>query len=85
LNIGHLPCVLIEAYTVVVFARAILSWFPIRPGTALSSINRVLIDLTEPVLAPLRRVIPPAGMFDLSFLVLVLALFILQQAVCRAA
>jgi YggT family protein len=41
-----------------------------------------LLDLTEPVLAPLRRIIPPAGMFDLSFLVLFVALGILRAAVC---
>jgi uncharacterized protein YggT (Ycf19 family) len=42
-----------------------------------------LLDLTEPVLAPLRRIIPPAGMFDLSFLVLIIALFAVQQAICH--
>jgi YggT family protein len=76
-------CALITAYTVVLFARAIMSWFPIRPGTPWASIYGVLLDLTEPVLAPLRRVIPPAGMFDLSFLVLIIGLFIVQQAICH--
>ncbi|MCZ7526186.1 MAG: YggT family protein [Acidimicrobiia bacterium] len=37
------------------FARVILSWFPLQPGTALFSIAAVVRDLTEPVLAPLRR------------------------------
>jgi len=67
---------------VVLFARAIMSWFPIRPGTPWSSVYGILLDLTEPVLAPLRRIIPPAGMFDLSFLVLFLALGILRAAIC---
>jgi YggT family protein len=75
-------CALVTAYLVVLFARAIMSWFPIRPGTPWASIYSVLLDLTEPVLAPLRRIIPPAGMFDLSFLVLFLALGILRAAVC---
>ena len=75
-------CALVTAYLVVLFARAIMSWFPIRPGTPWASIYRVLLDLTEPVLAPLRRIIPPAGMFDLSFLVLFIALGILQRVVC---
>ena len=39
-------------------------------------------DLTEPVLAPLRRVIPPAGMFDLSFTVLFVVLIIVRGKVC---
>jgi YggT family protein len=67
---------------VVLFARAIMSWFPVRPGTPWASVYGVLLDLTEPVLAPLRRIIPPAGMFDLSFLVLFVALGILRAAVC---
>ena len=75
-------CALVTAYLVVLFARAIFSWFPVRPGTPWASIYSVLLDLTEPVLAPLRRVIPPAGMFDLSFMVLFLALFILRGLVC---
>ena len=75
---------LLLAYIVVLLARAIMSWFPIRPGTPLASLYGVLLDLTEPVLAPLRRVIPPAGMFDLSFIVLIVALFIVQAAVCQA-
>lgn len=75
-------CPLLTAYLVVLFARAIMSWFPIRPGTGIATVYRVLLDLTEPVLAPLRRVIPPAGPFDLSFLVAFLALGAIQRAIC---
>jgi YggT family protein len=75
-------CALITVYIVVLFARAILSWFPMRQDSAIAPIYRILLDLTEPVLAPLRRVIPPAGMFDLSFLVLTIGLFILRGIVC---
>ena len=78
-----LVCAFITVYILVLMARAILSWFPpTSAGGGLVTINRVLMDLTEPLLAPLRRVIPPAGMFDLSFLVAVFALFILRTAVC---
>ncbi|HET9728084.1 MAG TPA: YggT family protein [Acidimicrobiia bacterium] len=73
-------CHVVQAYILVLFGRAILSWLPIRPGSMWSSVNRVLVDLTEPVLAPLRRVIPPAGMIDLSFLVLLVGLSILHSA-----
>jgi YggT family protein len=75
-------CAIVTAYMVVLFGRAIMSWFPIRPGTPWASVYGVLLDLTEPVLAPLRRIIPAAGMFDLSFLVLFVALGILRAAVC---
>ena len=82
---ADLLCAFITVYIVVMMARAILSWIPpSSAGGALATINRVLMDLTEPLLAPLRRVIPPVGMFDLSFLVAVVALFILRTAVCGA-
>ena len=45
-------------------------------------VNRVLFDLTEPALAPLRRVIPPTGVFDLSFFVLMILLYIARGLVC---
>jgi YggT family protein len=67
---------------VVLAARAVLSWFPVRPGSALASINSILHDITEPVLAPFRRIIPPAGMLDLSFFVVFIILLILRGVVC---
>jgi YggT family protein len=76
-------CAIITVYLVVLVARAIMSWFPIRPGTPAASIFGVLHDVTEPVLGPLRRIIPPAGMFDLSFLVLFIVLTILRSAICH--
>jgi YggT family protein len=62
-------CAALNVYLLVLLARAILSFFPTRPGTGLASFQHFLAQLTEPVIAPVRRVIPPAGMFDLSFLV----------------
>ena len=74
-------CALITVYTVILFLRAVFSWFPAPSGGA-ATLYRILMDLTEPVLAPLRRVIPPAGMFDLSFTVLIIFMFILRSRVC---
>ncbi len=63
----------------IIGARAVLSWFPPTSSSGgLATINRLLMDLTEPVLAPLRRVIPPVGMFDLSFMVAFFGLVILR-------
>jgi YggT family protein len=75
-------CAFLWLYLIVLVLRAVLSWFPVRSGTALASINSVLFQLTEPLLAPLRRVIPPAGMFDLSFIVLFFIVIILQTVLC---
>lgn len=78
-------CWLLRIYIVVLAARAILSWFPARPGTGLASLTAVLADLTEPLLTPLRRIIPPVGMFDVSFMVAFFFLFLIQQIVCSYA
>ncbi len=78
----YLLCQLLLVYMVVLFGRAILSWFPIQPGTIWASIGNVLIQLTEPVLGPLRRMIPPMGMFDVSFLVLFLGIQIIRTVLC---
>jgi YggT family protein len=57
----------------VLFPRALLSWFPASPGSVLASVNTVLYRLSEPVLGPVRRLLPPvrAGGFgiDLSFII----------------
>ena len=78
---GEVPCALVTVFIVILFVRAIFSWFPPPSGGA-ATLYRILLDLTEPVLAPLRRVIPPAGMFDLSFTVLIVFMLILRTVVC---
>lgn len=76
-------CTLITLYTFVVLAAILMSWFPIQPGTPVYSIWRFLRSLTDPVLLPLRRVIPPVGgVFDLSPLILIIGLQIAQGIIC---
>jgi YggT family protein len=76
-----LLCALLQVYFFVLIARLILSWFPVQPGTTLAQITSILYDLTEPVLGPMRRIIPPLGMIDLSPLVVFFGLQILMSAV----
>ena len=62
----------------VLFPVAVLSWFPVSPGSPLASVKQVLYRLSEPVLGPVRRLLPPlraGGMgIDLSFLVVFLGI-----------
>ena len=81
MTVSTLLCDLIQIYIIVLVVRALFSWFP-PPSGGLATAYRILLDLTEPVLAPLRRVIPPAGMFDLSFLVLIVILYVLRGVIC---
>ncbi len=54
---------LCEALTIAIFLRVILSWFSSEPTNILVNI---LYQVTEPILAPLRRIIPRVGMLDFS-------------------
>jgi YggT family protein len=71
----------LTVYLVILAGRAVLSWFPVQEGTFLASISRLLTDLTEPVLRPVRRVIPPAGMLDTSFIVVFFVIVLLRGIV----
>lgn len=78
---GGNPLYLIgQLYVIILFARAIMSWFPYSHDSPLNGVRRVIFMLTEPVLAPFRRIIPPIGMLDISFLVaiIVVQLFVSQ-------
>ena len=77
----QIPGALVTVYLVILILRAVFSWFPVPEGGA-ATFYRILLDLTEPVLAPLRRIIPPVGMFDLSFTVVIIFMFILRGAIC---
>ncbi len=83
---AYLICQLLLAYLVIIFARIIFSWFPISPESALASVYAFLHTVTEPVLGPLRRVIPPMGMggmgLDLSPLIVIFGITILRSVIC---
>ncbi|MDA8291297.1 MAG: YggT family protein [Actinomycetota bacterium] len=76
----------IQLYIVLLFARLILSWFPLDPWSRLARLVRALARVTDPVLTPIRRVMPPLRLgstaVDLSpivlFFVLEIVLSILQ-------
>lgn len=76
---------LLNLYVFVIFVRIILSWFPITPGTAMASIHGFVQALTEPVLAPIRRALPPARMgsmgFDFSPMIVIVGIYILQSVI----
>jgi YggT family protein len=70
-----------QIYLLIMLVRAVLSWFPYSPDSPLNPVRRVVITLTEPVLAPFRRIIPPVGMLDLSFLVAFIAVYLVVNLV----
>jgi YggT family protein len=77
-----LVCWLLQAYFYALFLRIILSWFPVSPGSFLAALNGVLYTITEPILGPLRRAIPPVriGMagLDLSPMIVLIGIQVLR-------
>jgi YggT family protein len=75
--VGYLLYGLLAIYSLLIFMRIIFSW-------GVSSVNpmmRFLFRVTEPVLAPFRRLIPPLGMFDISPIVVLLLIRLFQEAI----
>ena len=70
----QLLCQLLNFYVLIVFFRIVLSWFPLRPGGIVFTINQWLFRATEPLMGRARRIIPPMGAFDLSPIVVILFL-----------
>jgi len=62
--------------TLAIIARALLSWFNMDPR---SPIVATLNQITEPILDPIRRIMPRIGMFDLSPIVAILLLTFVSQ------
>ena len=83
-------CLLIQLYMLVIFARIIMTWVVSAnqptPGTPYAQIVDVLERLTEPVLAPVRSMLPPVRMgmmgIDLSPIIVILVLIFLSRLVC---
>jgi YggT family protein len=67
---------LVDLYSLVVFASVILSWLSLSPD---HPVVRVVGALTEPLLGPIRRVLPDLGGFDFSPLILLAALRIIKS------
>jgi YggT family protein len=66
-----------------IIGRALLSWFPANVQD--NQFARLLHQVTEPLLAPVRQVMPRMGMFDFSAFVVIIVLYIMIAVVQRAA
>lgn len=73
--------VFVTVYILLILAYVILSWFQLP--YALSGVQRFLHDVCEPWLRLFRRIVPSLGPLDISPMIAVLALVVLQQVVGR--
>jgi YggT family protein len=70
-------------YTLVIFAYILTSWLRLPYSPTLNRIQRFLYDVCEPYLRLFRRVLPSMGALDLSPMVAVFVLWIVEQLVVR--
>ncbi|MGA2208041.1 MAG: YggT family protein [Acidimicrobiales bacterium] len=72
---------ILSVFLLCLFARVLLSYFPISYGTPMAAVQRAVGSITDPVLAPIRRIVPPVtlgggGVLDMSPVILFVVIFI---------
>jgi YggT family protein len=81
-----LICGLLLAYFLVLLLRIVLSWFPLQPDGIAAQLFGLTITLTEPLLGPLRRALPPVRFgsvaIDLSPIIVFVGIRIVQGLLC---
>jgi uncharacterized protein YggT (Ycf19 family) len=75
--------VFITVYTLVILAYILTSWLRLPYSPWLNRVQRFLYDVSEPYLRLFRKVLPPMGPLDLSPMIGIVALIILEQLLQR--
>jgi YggT family protein len=78
--IGIILYALLSIYILFIFIRLLSSWFVFGRKTFFGFIRRV----TDPVMIPVQRLIPPIGMFDISAMIVLIVLQLIQNFVLRS-
>ena len=68
---------LCEVLSLIILVRVILSWVMPRPNTLTNILDRI----TEPILSPIRHILPATGMFDFSPLVAMILLQLIARLI----
>lgn len=64
-------------YLLVMAVRAVLSFFPLTPGSASARVFHWCWVLTEPVLAPIRKLVPSVGSIDVSYFIAFIGVYLI--------
>lgn len=76
----NLIAMLLNLLVLLLIVRAVLSWVRIGPDSPFRPVVDVIYRITEPILAPIRGILPSMGGFDLSPLLLIIAIRLVQGA-----
>ena len=80
-SVQRFVSVFVGVYVLLIFAYIIASWVPAGGSPTLERGRQFLYDVCEPYLRIFRRVIPPLGPLDVSPIVGVIALYVLERLV----
>lgn len=78
----HFVMVLLQVFSLLLLVRIVMSWMNVDPRNEFLA---VLHQITEPVLEPVRRVIPPLGMIDISPLIVFVVLHLIRSMLADMA
>ena len=73
--------ILLIILTIAIFARVIVSWIAVGGSGGQNSIVVFIYQITEPILAPIRKIMPRTGAIDLSPMVALLLLYAIQRLI----
>jgi YggT family protein len=76
--LGYILVGAVSIYTLLIFMRIVFSWGMVSYSNRLM---RFLVNATEPLLGPLRRMIPPLGSMDISPIFAFIILWLLKAAI----
>jgi YggT family protein len=76
--LGYVLYGLLSLYSLLIFIRIIFSWVMVSHSNRMM---RFLVNTTEPMLGPLRRMVPPVGSFDISPIVAFIIVWLFQAAI----
>lgn len=79
-------CILLFVYWLILLVRVLMSWFPTPSSGVFRVVVSAVYDVTEPLMRPLRGMLPPVRMgmmaIDFSPILLFIVIGILQRAIC---
>jgi YggT family protein len=84
--VSGILCWILTIYLIIMFVRVLSTWFRVPPSGPMSSLMSFVFAVTEPVMRPLRGVMPPVRMgmvaLDLSPIIIFIVIGILRSVVC---
>lgn len=84
--IGRVLCDVLDVFAFALIVRVIMSYFPMSSGSGVARVYDLLGTVVEPVLSPVRRLIPGvragSAMIDLSPMIVLVVIFLVRPLLC---